>query len=112
MLKMLKRIGNKLIKRNRDDVDYSELKKLIRQTENVKLIDVRSMQEYTEGHLDGAICVPLYELNPKIKEVTSDKDSLMILYCTSGIRSLKGVKILTSMGYKNVYNLKGGLDNI
>ena len=107
----LKKVTN-FFRENRDNIDYTELLKLVKQTKNVKLIDVRSNQEYNEGHLNGAICIPLYELESKINKVAMDKESLIILYCTSGVRSLKAKKILKNLGYQNVCNLKGGLDNI
>ena len=53
-----KKVTN-FFRENRDNIDYTELLKLVKQTKNVKLIDVRSNQEYNEGHLNGAICIPL-----------------------------------------------------
>ena len=61
---------------------------------------------------NGAINIPLYEL-----EICSDcrlkeKDRIIIVYCQSGIRSKKAIKILSKNGFKNLYHLKGGLDEI
>ena len=95
-----------------NQLNYKEVLDIIKQSKNAKLIDVRSIQEYEEGHLDGAICIPLYELSSKIIDKIQDKDNIIILYCSSGIRSLKGKKILDNLGYRNIYNLKGGIDNI
>lgn len=95
-----------------NQLSYKEVLDMIRKSENVKLVDVRSIQEYDEGHLDGAICIPLYELQSDIVNKIKDKDTVIILYCASGVRSLKGKKMLDDMGYKNVYNLDGGIENI
>lgn len=95
-----------------NQLNYKEVLEMIRKSQNVKLIDVRSIQEYEEGHLDGAICISLYELQTDIVNKIKDKDTVIILYCASGVRSLKGKNILDDLGYKNVYNLDGGIENI
>ncbi|MBO5004534.1 MAG: rhodanese-like domain-containing protein [Clostridia bacterium] len=95
-----------------NELSYKEVLDLISKSQNVKLIDVRSIQEYDEGHLDGAICIPLYELQNDIVNKIKDIDTVIILYCASGVRSLKGKKILDDLGYKNVYNLEGGIENL
>ena len=48
---------------------------------NAILIDVRSPQEYEEKHIDGAICLPYYEIQAKAEKMLSKKDDLIILYC-------------------------------
>lgn len=112
MKQFFKKIS-KIFKRSVDNnIDYKEALDIIKQSKDVKLVDVRSIQEYEEGHLNSAICIPLYELRKKISNIIQDKDCIIILYCTSGIRSLKAKKILENLGYKNVYNLKGGIEGI
>lgn len=74
------------------------------------IIDVRSMQEYREGHIDGAICIPLYEIPYRIEHEVPNKNALIIIYCKSGIRSKKAVQILLKKGYTNVYHINNGLD--
>lgn len=102
----------KLISKTRasEDIDIYELKEIMKK-ENTVLIDVRSEQEFNEGHLERAISIPNYEIF-KIKDIIKDKDKIIILYCKSGIRSEKSKKELKKMGYKNVYNLKNGLEGI
>ena len=111
MEKLLKKIGGFFTRCLEKDINYKEALDMIN-FQNAKFIAVRSIQEYNEGHLDGAICIPLYELRKEIPYRIQNRDSIIILYCSSGIRSLKGKKILDSLGYRNVYNLKGGIDNI
>ncbi|MBP3502988.1 MAG: rhodanese-like domain-containing protein [Clostridia bacterium] len=72
------------------------------------LLDVRSRQEFKEGHIDGAINIPLCDVKKEVPKRITDKNKYIIVYCTSGIRSKKAQKILNSMGYKNVYNLISG----
>ena len=79
---------------------------------NINLIDVRSSQEYEEGHLDGALNIPVYQIDKEIEKFVDNKEDTIILYCSSGYRSKEAKDILENLGYENVYNLKGGLDRI
>lgn len=95
--------------RIKTDISVEEMKKII-QNNKVILLDVRSIQEFNEGHLNGAINIPLYDLNSStIEKIIKNKQDFIITYCSAGIRSKKAVKILKNMGYKNVYNLKEGV---
>lgn len=93
-------------------ITYIETKELLKDNPNGVLIDVRSFQEYNEYHLNGAICIPYYELENKISGIIENKEQLIIVYCQSGGRSKKAVKILKKIGYGNLYELAGGIDNI
>lgn len=77
-----------------------------RKQENVILLDVRSTQEYEEGHVDGAICVPHYELAYKAGNVLDKKEQTIIMYCQTGARSKKAYRILKKIGYTNLYYIK------
>lgn len=70
------------------------------------LLDVRSPQEYREGHIPGSQNVPLPQLD-KIEEVTENKDTVLYVYCRSGARSRQAVSLLKHMGYTNVHNIGG-----
>ena len=69
------------------------------------LIDVRSPQEYREGHLKNAILIPEYEIIKRCKNELPEKDQLIVLYCEAGMRSRKARRKLRRMGYTNVYNI-------
>lgn len=71
------------------------------------IIDVRTVEEYNEGHISGAINIPV----DTISEITYDKNDKIIVYCASGVRSATAAKTLVDAGYTNVYNLDGGLIN-
>lgn len=90
------------------DVNLAELKNM--QKEGANVIDVRSSTEYQEGHLDGAINIPEYEINTNFKNLNIDKNNTIILYCQSGYRSQRAYKKIKDMGYNKVYNLYGGLE--
>lgn len=73
------------------------------------IIDVRSPQEYREGHIDGAICIPDYQIKKEINKYVKNKEENIILYCSTGHRSQKAQKILENIGYTNVYNVYEGI---
>jgi len=102
--------------KNRDsiknNIDYESAKMLLKNDENSVLVDVRSPQEYKETHLDGSINIPIYEIEQKCKEIITNKNCIVIVYCQSGGRSSKAIKILEKQGYNKLYNIEGGLDNI
>ena len=70
------------------------------------LLDVRTPQEYREGHIPGSQNVPLQQLD-KVEEVTENKDTILYVYCRSGARSRQTVSLLKHMGYTNVHNIGG-----
>lgn len=98
--------------RQSKNLSLNEVKEIIRNNENAILIDVRSRQEFLEGHLNGSINIPLYELEQSCESKLQDKNSIIITYCQCGMRSKKAITILKKHGYKNLYHLKDGLDAI
>jgi len=77
-------------------------------TEDVIVLDVRSLEEFETGHLVDAINVPVDMVKSDFsKKVTDDKNSTIIVYCQSGKRAIEASKILTNMGYINVYTFGG-----
>ena len=70
------------------------------------LLDVRTPQEYRDGHIPGSQNVPLQQLD-KVEEVTENKDTVLYVYCRSGARSRQAVSLLNHMGYTNVHNIGG-----
>ena len=109
MIRFLRRIWYRSA--SNKDISYKELKKFIKNKE-IYLIDVRSGQEYEEGHLEGALNIPLYNIEKDIEKNIKNKDDTIILYCSSGSRSKKAKEILEKLGYSEVYNLKEGIDKI
>ena len=75
-------------------------------TAGAVLLDVRSPQEYREGHIPGSQNMPLQQLD-KVEEVTENKDTVLYVYCRSGARSRQAVSLLQAMGYTNVHNIGG-----
>ena len=67
------------------------------------VVDVRSRLEYWFGHLDGAVCIPLNDIVVRLGERSDlDRDSRIMLYCSSGARSAAAAAQLRSLGYHNI----------
>ena len=93
---------------NVTSISAAEFEKEIK-TNSVQLLDVRTQQEFTEGHIDGAINIDVRSDDfQRIAEKELSKDSTVFVYCRSGKRSLDAADRLTKLGYK-VVNLKGGI---
>jgi len=71
------------------------------------LIDVREPEEYKEGHIPGAIDMPLRELGYRLYTLDRTKD--IIVYCNKGLQSKVACQVLANAGFKDVYNLTEGL---
>jgi rhodanese-related sulfurtransferase len=90
------------------DITIEELKNKVSQ--GAILIDVRSNQEYREGHLQGSANIPDFEIPNRIQREIPKKNQLIVVYCQYGGRSKNTKMMMEKMGYTNVYNLYGGLD--
>ena len=77
---------------------------------NTVLIDVRTKEEFKNGHLEKAINIPYTEIEEQIKSITKDNHKNIVVYCRSGRRSGIAQKTLIQMGYKNVVNGGGYKD--
>lgn len=74
-------------------------------TPGAVLLDVRTSQEYQEGHVPGSVNVPLQTIRGDV--VPAKKDAPLFVYCHSGARSSQAVRILAQKGYTNVKNIGG-----
>lgn len=101
---------------NADNITPEELKVLQKNhPDSLILIDVRSPQEYQQGHIEGSILIPLpdIEANFGVKQISKlvekHQNSTIVVYCTRGYRSTKAHDILAKNGIKTV-NLEGGIE--
>ena len=70
------------------------------------LLDVRTPQEYREGHIPGSVNLPLQDLD-NADEIIENVDAPLYMYCHSGARSRQAAALLGAMGYTNVRNIGG-----
>lgn len=72
------------------------------------ILDVREDEEWNTGHIKGAIHIPLNQINNRLSELKSYKDSTIITQCRSGKRSMKALELLKTAGF-NVKSMDGGI---
>jgi rhodanese-related sulfurtransferase len=73
--------------------------------QKAQVIDVRTPEEYQDGHLVMAVNIPLAQLAREISRVEPDQSRPLLLHCASGMRSAAGKKTLEKLGYTHVHNL-------
>ena len=93
------------------DIDHRQAREMMQTRPGPIIIDVRTPEEYNGelGHIDGARLIPLQSLADSMASISALKDSTIILVCRSGRRSGIAGKAMIEAGFKNVYNLKGGM---
>jgi rhodanese-related sulfurtransferase len=97
-------------KKPRTSIGPAETYKMIQQDTSVVLLDVRTPGEYTSetGHLEGALLIPVQELQQRIGELDRYKGRTIIAYCRSGHRSAQATGLLNSRGFTTL-NMEGGV---
>ena len=83
--------------------------KALMDTGNVIILDVRTQEEFDQGHIKDAILLPDYEVGANAATVLPDKNAKILVYCRSGRRSALAAKELISLGYTDVLDF-GGLE--
>ncbi len=90
------------------EVSAAQAQKLIAEVSPL-VLDVRTPSEYYGGHLEGAVLIPLQQLEGRISEIEKYKDQPILVYCRSGNRSVVASEILTRHGFTKLYNLTRGI---
>ena len=78
--------------------------------DDVVILDVRTVEEYNEGHIPGAICIPNEDIRGEKPEELPDVDQVLLIYCRTGRRSKEAADKLFNLGYNNVYEFGGIVD--
>jgi adenylyltransferase/sulfurtransferase len=90
------------------NLSAAELKKMMESGNGFKLIDVREKWEYDHSNIDGADLIPLGTFVARSKNL--GVDDKIIIYCHHGNRSYSACQYLVDNGFKDVYNLEGGIE--
>lgn len=92
-------------------ISPEELKEAVYDSNPHQLVDVRTVEEFREGHLKNAqnICVTDDDFEKNVLKL--DKNKPVYLYCRSGKRSAAAAKILKDLGFKEIYDMEGGYLN-
>jgi len=73
------------------------------------VLDVRTPAEFDAGHLPGAVLIPLSQLDARWEEIAAHREGKVLLTCRSGNRSTVAAEILVRRGFRDLYNLRGGV---
>lgn len=96
-------VGSNLLNNEYKQVNVDKVRDLAEN--NAYIIDVREKYEYEEGHIKGAVNIPLSELRKRLDEIPTDKP--VYVHCRSGQRSYNAIIALQNLGFKNLYNIAG-----
>ena len=92
------------------NITAEEAKRIMDSKEGYIILDVRTQEEYDEGHIPSAIVISHEEIAEKAEEVLTDKDQLILVYCRSGRRSKLAAEALVELGYTNIKEFGGIID--
>jgi rhodanese-related sulfurtransferase len=87
------------------DISPAEVFQIMENDEDYLIVDIRTQEEYDSGHLEGALLLPVQELEDRLDELPMDKP--IIVYCRSGNRSRTAANILIDNGFTMVYDMGG-----
>jgi len=88
-------------------ISVSDARAMLQFSSNVLVVDVRTTEEYAQGHLKGAINIPLSDLPLRIGALEHNRP--ILVYCQTGIRGAQASTILVKAGFTKVFNLEGGI---
>ena len=92
------------------NITVEEAKQIMDSEEDCIILDVRTQEEYDQGHISGAILIPDTEIEAQAQEALPDKDQMILVYCRSGRRSKLAAEILVELGYTNIREFGGIID--
>ena len=89
------------------NITAEEAKKIMDTESDYIILDVRTEEEFAQGHIPGAMLIPDYAIREKAESALPDKDALILVYCRSGRRSKNAAQILAELGYSNIREFGG-----
>lgn len=93
-----------------EQISGAQAKKIMDTESDYVIIDARTTEEFNEGHIEGAILIPEYEITERAEAEIPQKEQLILVYCRSGRRSKIAAEALVDLGYTNVKEFGGIID--
>ncbi len=93
-----------------EQITAQQAKEIMDSETGYVILDARTQEEFDEGHIEGAILIPEYEIAQRAEKELPDKDRLILVYCRSGRRSKIASQALVDLGYTNVKEFGGIID--
>ena len=103
-------LASKNDKNSYTQIDQETAKLMMELDDDHVVVDVRRQDEFDEGHIPGAICIPNESIIDTQPEELPDLDQIILVYCRSGRRSKEASQKLFDMGYTNVFEFGGIID--
>ena len=91
------------------DIDVTTFSKFMKEKKGAQIIDVRTPEETSQGMIAGAREIDINDPAFQKKIAALDKNKPVLVYCRSGGRSGRAMAMMSQMGFKEVYNLSGGI---
>ena len=92
------------------NITAEEAKRIMDSEGGYIILDVRTQEEYDEGHIPGATQISHEEIAEKAEDVLTDKEQLILVYCRSGRRSKIAAEAMVELGYTNIKEFGGIID--
>jgi len=89
------------------DITQAELQQLMQTEKEVVLLDVRTVEEFVEGHIPSALNIPHKELEARLAELSDAKEIQIVIYCRSGRRAEVAKQVLVKNGFTHLDHLTG-----
>ena len=93
-----------------EQISAEKAKELMDAENGYIILDVRTQEEFSQSHIEGALLIPDYEVAQKAEGLLTDKNQLILVYCRSGRRSKLAAEELVKLGYTNVKEFGGIID--
>ncbi len=93
-----------------EQITAEQAKSIMDTEKDYVIIDARTEEEFSEGHIKNAILIPEHEIAERAKKELLDKEQLILVYCRSGRRSKIASDELVKLGYNNVKEFGGIID--
>lgn len=90
------------------DITVEQAKELIETKQPLVILDVRTDLEFEDGHIEGAINIPVEELQQRLGELNPSDE--ILVYCRVGGKSRRAMQILADNGFSRAYNMLGGIE--
>ncbi|MEX2235253.1 MAG: rhodanese-like domain-containing protein [Cyclobacteriaceae bacterium] len=90
-------------------LDPERFEQMLTESNDKVILDVRTPEEFADGHIPGALLINVNESDFKAKVSELDKSKTIFVYCAAGIRSEKASAVLKDSGFEKVYHLEDGL---
>lgn len=91
-------------------ITAAEAKKMMDSDKEIRILDVRTKDEYLDGHIEHATLLAVADVELEAEDVLPDKDQTVLVYCRSGVKSRIASQQLAELGYSNVYEFGGILN--